>query len=377
MKRARILLVDRHLEMREALVELLEANGYSVTACGSALEALGCLRRGGYDLLVFDDSVPAEGGVDLAAAARDFDQELPVIRLCSDATASVDGADTLLKPFRAEEFLRLVRRGLEIGRLLEGYRELSSKLRQAQEELEALRKELVEAQRLAVVGELGAGGAHELKNLLGIINLSAHYLRTRVEDRDEKALKHLDTIEREVARCNRILMNILSVARPPSHSCEPCDLAAECEEVLGVFEHRIALRGVRIERRYEEGTPPALVDAGELKHVVINLVLNALDAMPEGGELRIEVAPAGERVRLAVLDTGTGIPPDHLEHVFEPFYTTKGRPYGTGLGLCVCRRIVEQAGGTIEVANRPEGGTVVTVLLEAAGRRETSPPQSS
>jgi len=364
--------------MRDALVSLLEANGYSVTACGGALEALSCLRRGGYSLLLFDDAVPAEGGVELASTARDLYEDLPIVRLsASEEAASLNGTDVLHKPFRGEELLRLIRRGVEIGKLLESYKELSRRLESAQRELDLLQGQLVQAQRLAAVGELGAGGAHELKNLLGIINLSAHYLRTRVGEGDEKAVKHLDTIEREVGRCNRILMNILSVAKPPTTVSEPCDLAAACDEVLGIFEHKIMLRDVRLERRYEEGTPPALVDSGELKHVVINLVLNALDAMPDGGELRVEVGPADGWVRFAVSDTGVGIPAECLPHIFEPFYTTKEASCGTGLGLSVCRRIVERAGGRIEVANQPERGTIVTVLFRTAGRREERPPQSS
>lgn len=229
----------------------------------------------------------------------------------------------------------------------------------------AAQKTRLQEQRMAVVGKLAAGLAHELNNPLGAIVLFAQDALGSVPGEHPLAL-HLGTVLRNAKLCKKIVKDLLEYARqrPPERRCMA--IAELVDDVLRTLEQRAAAAGVTLERRIEPGAPATIHgDPDQLLQVLVNLGLNGIEAMAAGGKLTLRVAPApGGRLRVDVIDTGPGIPAPELERIFTEFHTTK--PEGTGLGLTVARDLTQAHGGTLEVASTPGAGATFTVLLPAA-----------
>lgn len=255
--------------------------------------------------------------------------------------------------------------------LLEEKQELRARLAElerATAELGAAQQSLVRSEKLASVGRLAAGIAHEIGNPLSAIS----GLVELVESGDlapEEQREFLGRVRKETERINRIIRDLLDFARsePTAHEADAtCDLVEVVEDAVRLVGPQADLRQVTLERRFEEDVPRAAGSAARLAQVVLNLLLNAADAIGGEGTIRLEVSRDGEWVALVVQDTGPGIPAAILEDIFEPFVTTKPPGEGTGLGLAVCQTLVEQLGGTIEAENAEEGGARFTVRLPAA-----------
>ncbi|TLM65709.1 MAG: HAMP domain-containing protein [Deltaproteobacteria bacterium] len=270
----------------------------------------------------------------------------------------------------AEEFNvmteRLRDREAEIGTL---NRTLEEKVARRTAELEekgklllAAERELAQAERLAEVGLLAAGVAHEINNPLAIIRGNAELLQMSLPETAEQQ-EEIDVILRQTTRVERIVGQLRSFSRSQGSRPGPVDPARLLDDILEQIGHQQALDGVVVERRYQ----PALTlhaDGEQLRQVCTNLILNALQAMAGRGTLTLETAAdeTGACGRIRVLDTGPGLPPDAADRLFTPFYTTK--PQGTGLGLSVSYGIVREHGGQIEAANRTgSSGAVFTVTL--------------
>ncbi|HEX2188888.1 MAG TPA: ATP-binding protein [Longimicrobiaceae bacterium] len=220
-------------------------------------------------------------------------------------------------------------------------------------------KRMYRAERLATAGELAAGAAHEIRNPLAAIRSAIQYLRGDYAEGSDRA-SLVDDLLSEVDRIDGIVEGLLSFARPPVSLPEPVELPELLGQSVGLVAARA--RGQRVSVALD--VPPVLslhADPNQLKQVLLNVFLNALQAMPDGGELRVSAAPRGRAVELRVADTGPGIAPEHLDRVFDPFFTT--RPEGTGLGLSICYGIVERHGGEMEVRSEPGSGTEVVVRL--------------
>lgn len=233
-------------------------------------------------------------------------------------------------------------------------------------ETETLRQQLLQAQRLSSVGELASSIAHEFNNILTTIINSAK-LGMRNADPAEKQLA-FERVIKAGQRAALIAGGMLGFARKSGTHRQKCDIARLVEEVLILTEKDLTKHRVQVENRFLS-RPTAWVVPGQIEQILVNLVINARQAMPNGGRLKIEVRehPPGEMVEIKVADTGVGIPPERLRLIFEPFYTTKqpdeyGRG-GTGLGLSVCRQIIEQHHGRIRVESVVGKGSVFTVKL--------------
>lgn len=246
-------------------------------------------------------------------------------------------------------------------------RQIESRVAYVIERLHQSRREVERAEQLAMVGQLAAGLAHELRNSLMPVKL---LLGSAVEDRRPLPLEELAVMAREVNRLEIAVNRLLEFAKPESPEKRLFDLRT----LISESQQLIAGRAVSQEVELLSNLPPApvLIDADkeQLRQVLLNLLLNSLDAMPTGGELCVAVAPpragdAGpsEAVQLTVTDTGCGISPQVASRLFQPFVTSKGT--GTGLGLSICKRIVEAHGGAIAVTNRPQGGAAVEIHLPA------------
>ncbi len=225
------------------------------------------------------------------------------------------------------------------------------------------------ADRLAAVGQLAAGIAHEVSNPLTIIRSTMQYLEGSAEDTAARELI-VDLID-EVDRIDQIVGNLLSLARPSHFQPEEVDLADLVRDTLRLIDAQARQQSVRLERRLE---PPINLraDAAQLRQLLLNLVLNALQAMPEGGRVTVsarreplkQLSPPTRdraRIRLEIADDGPGIPAGKIRSVFDPFFTTKSE--GTGLGLAICHAIVQRHEGEIEIDSTVGQGTTVSVVL--------------
>jgi signal transduction histidine kinase len=258
--------------------------------------------------------------------------------------------------------------------LLRAHETLEERVRERSEALARSEKQMAQADRLAAIGELSAGVAHELNNPLGVI-LGYTQLLLREEPPDGQRRKDLETIEKHVQNCKAVVEDLLSFSRGACRSRNHFDVNALVESVLGFLRNRSGVGGLKIETDYGSQIPELWVDEKKIKQVLVNLLLNARDAMGEGGTLRLatEHDVAGRRVLIRVADDGHGIAPRHLSRIFDPFFTTKPTGEGTGLGLAVSYGIVKHHGGDIRVDSRPGEGTEFRVILpvetrEADGR---------
>jgi len=234
-----------------------------------------------------------------------------------------------------------------------------------------LEQQLVLSDKLASLGTLVAGIAHEINNPLGII---AGYSEALLDRAHEPALanvlgfedfpEYLRTIHSEIFRCKGILKSLLEFARPSGGTFREIDINEIIKEVLLLLQHRTTRLKHTIELSLNRDLPKIHADAGSLRQLLMNLLLNAIYFTPEGGSISITTGPdAAGRVRLTVRDTGAGIPQELLGKVFDPFFTTKPVGEGTGLGLTISHRIVEEHRGTIEAESQPGKGTAFIITL--------------
>lgn len=236
-------------------------------------------------------------------------------------------------------------------------------------EADQLRQQLLQAQKLSSVGALASSVAHEFNNILTtIINYARLALRNPA---DEAArTQALEKILKGGQRAATVINSMLGFARNTSTLRQPTDLITLVEEVLILTDKDLSKHRIQVEKKYH-GRPQASVVPAQIEQVLLNLLINARQAMPRGGHLRIEVRdnPRTQMVELRVADTGVGIPPEQLRLIFEPFYTTKEPDAhghgGTGLGLSVCRQIIEQHQGRIRVESLVGKGSTFTVKLPA------------
>jgi signal transduction histidine kinase/HAMP domain-containing protein len=242
-----------------------------------------------------------------------------------------------------------------------------------------LEASLVHSERLASLGLLASGVSHEINNPLGVIAMSVDGLRRRLRSEPgiaAEAVRALDPvlqrISGEVQRGRAITNRLLKVARPQRHARSLVDVNLVVEDILAVLSHDIGRAAITTRLELEGELPPLLGDESRLGQVVMNVMLNAIQAMDGGGgTLRVATAAQDGLIRIEVEDTGCGIPAHLLKQVFEPFFTTKPVGRGTGLGLFIAHRLVSEMGGTIQIRSRPEQGTLLIVRLprsEARGR---------
>lgn len=249
------------------------------------------------------------------------------------------------------------------------YRELAERLAETNHRLEQAQAEARRSERLAALGQLSAGLAHEIRNPLGVIKGSAEMLTQKLQASDELSRELAGYISTEVNRLSALVTEFLDFARPLHAQPHPADLVALLDRVLQVIAGRFAgKQPVQIERHYASGLPLVPLDESLCEQAFLNLVQNAYEAMQEqghGGTLRVEVIlatqNAHEGVELRLTDTGPGVPEELREEIFNPFVTTKKT--GVGLGLSIVSKIIDGHHGTIHVENAPAGGAVFTLFF--------------
>ena len=362
----RVLVVDDNADMRDYLVRLLGAE-FTVITAADGMEALGILQEDKPDLVLSDVMMPRLDGFGLLAALRQDPvlRDVPVVLLSARAgeEASVEGLDVgaddyLVKPFSARELIARVKSNLTMARLR---REVASAHH--------------DAERMRALGQLTSGVAHDFNNLLMVLRGAVHLVGRRTDDPGLRSV--LGHATEAIERGALMTRQLLSFSRRQRLDPQPVDLNGLLAELAPVLD-RAFPENIRVELTLDD-VPAVLLDRSELDAALLNLAVNARDAMPDGGLLRFEtrladagagVAAAphggGRFVRVRVVDSGSGMPPEVAKRAFEPFFTTKPVGKGTGLGLSQVYGFASQSGGRVSIESRTGEGTTVTLYLPVA-----------
>jgi PAS domain S-box-containing protein len=281
-------------------------------------------------------------------------------------------ANISFSPFfhRGDFFLLLVVRDVTSRRVQEGrIREEEERYHKLLAERNHLENQLNRSNKLASLGELAAGIAHEINNPLGIILGFAQDVLEELPA-DSPLVDSLKIIEQETSRSVEVVKTLLDFARLRPPQISDNDLVQLLKDSLSLLMPKIKQNKITVKKELARGLPPAKIDPQLIQQVFLNVLINAIQAMPSGGELYLDLEMAAEkksdsrhpRLQVTVRDNGQGIAPEHLDRIFDPFFTTKGSK-GTGLGLSICQRILEDHCGRMEVRSRVGKGTMCTILL--------------
>lgn len=272
----------------------------------------------------------------------------------------------------------------EIKHLLELEKQKALELKEAYEKQQELQDALIQAEKINAIGRLASGVAHEVKNPLGIIKQSAEYLEGKLVPTEKNAPQALRMIRDNIERADNIIRVLLDFSRVTKLEKKPEDINSILENSLILIEHKASNSKITINRQMGKDLPKVLVDKSKMEQVFINLLFNAIQAMPEGGDLFLRTyqlwldkpknymgvssearfEPGDNVAVVEIEDTGIGISPENLKKVFEPFFTTKEPGQGTGLGLSITTNILNMHGGCIEMESQEGKGTKVTVSLK-------------
>lgn len=256
------------------------------------------------------------------------------------------------------------RRNDEIGDLGRNFNHMVAQLRESREEIQRLhRTQMSRAEHLATLGELAAGLAHEIRNpLAGIAGVIEIVGRDLPATSPARAV--VKEVREEIAQIDRILTDLLQTARPHPPEVRRSDLNTTVEHAVMLARQQALSKPIKIELKKDPTLPEVEHDSGQIHQVLLNLLLNAIQAIDGAGTISVELESHGDSAAILIRDTGRGIRAEHLPYIFRPFYTTKGN--GTGLGLSLARRIVEEHHGSIEVTSVAGQGSQFVVLLPLA-----------
>ncbi len=365
----RIVLVDDEAAFRDTIARRLGKRNIEVLQAASGTECLEIMGTESPDVVVSDVKMPGMDGMELLKILKEKYPDVEVILLTghactADGVAGIkDGAfDYLCKPVEFEHLLS------KIGQACEQVR-LRKEKREEQEFKEKMAQQMIVTERLAALGTLATGVAHEINNPLAVIRESAGWMSMIVAkepDMPRKAdiEKALDKIEKGVERAKRITHQLLGFVQKKDSALASVDLAELAEETVRLTAREAANKDVEIiEEIVENADTVVYSDPYQLRQVLLNLVSNAISAAQAEGKVTIRIQGEKNLVRISVEDDGEGIPPENIKKIFEPFFTTKAPGKGTGLGLFVSRGIAERLGGKLKVESSVGQGAVFTVEL--------------
>ena len=389
-----LLVIDDNADQATITRRVLDANAYMIDTASNALEGLKKLLAYTYDVVVCDYRLPGMNGVELLKQMKAHGRDVPFIIVTAAGNERVaveamqEGAyDYLVKDVAYEVLLPgTIQRTIDRHREKQERKQAQAALRVAYDRLRETQAHLVQSEKLAALGQFAAGVAHEVKNPLHVIAVAAHLL-TANDERPSGEL--LTDIQEAVKRADKIIRSLLEFSKPASLQLKPEDVNRILEESLAPLSQQLSLQRIAVRRELEEAPPLVMLDREQMQQVCANVILNAVQAMPQGGELVIRTyvkslvqrghgvghrasdrfIPGQRAMVCEIEDTGIGIPAASLSQVFDPFFTTKAPAGGTGLGLSITKTIVEAHGGLIEIRSQEGDGTAVVItlpLVEAA-----------
>ena len=243
--------------------------------------------------------------------------------------------------------------------------ELRKRVEHASEQLNEVQQKLVMSEKMAVMGQLAAGIAHELRNPLNTINVAVHYLQKVLKSDDHpNVADHFKIIKQEIQRAQKIIDNLLDFSKKSSAEKALVDVNAVLEQTLAIVKKELEINDIVV-KKVLASIEPCWANPDELKQVFLNLILNAKDAMPEGGTLTVSTSMKNGQINIKFRDTGIGIPPEHLNKIFDPFFTTSQNDKNIGIGLSIVHSAVERNNGSIKVESIKGRGTTFSILLPA------------
>ncbi len=366
-----VLLVDDEEGFRQAIARRLDRRGLAVRQAEGGEGALAILAESAVDVVVSDVRMPGMDGLELLDRIKQGYPEIEVILLTGHACAD-DGVagiksgafDYLCKPIEIDHLTEKIRQARDkIQRREEKRREAEYRRR--------MEEQMIATERLASLGTLATGVAHEINNPLAIIKEAAGWMTLILNKPEmEGAPRRADLqnaagkIEDAVERARRITHQLLGMVRK-SEGADMTDVSLDAllAESIALIYKEALNRDIEITRWVDEAVRSIHTDPYQLRQVFINLITNAVHAVGKNGRVIVTAQPEGDRVAITVKDTGEGIPKEHLERIFEPFFSTKAPGKGTGLGLFVTRNIVEKLGGRISVESRVGQGAAFIIEL--------------
>ena len=377
-RRYPILFVDDEEENLE-IFRIHFRDTFTIRTAGTAEEGLSVLEQEFVALVLSDQRMPGMTGMEFLREARRRHPEVVTMLITAysdlDVLAESAGGGELygyiLKPWEPKDLKMALKRGLE------HYYLLSERDRLHREQIETLKK-MARANKLSAVGTLAAGIAHEIRNPLVSIQTFLELVPQKLAalpladpgglDREYWETFHSLSLG-EIQRIRRLISELVNLARSPSPpDFQEVDLAEVVAPMVELTRKEADKKGVAIRAGVAPGLPRVRMDRGKIKQALLNLILNALQAVDSGGHVEVEARPGRTAmVEIVVRDQGKGIPPEIQEQVFDPFFTTREAGEGVGLGLTVCHQIVEEHGGEIAIHSEPGRGTEVRLILPVTG----------
>jgi len=372
-KVVRVLLVDDENDYRNAIARRLERRDMIVSQAPDGTACLEYLGGNEADVVVLDMKMPGMSGIETFKAINKYYPGLKVIFLTGNAavTEGVEGVkagafDYLSKPVEIDHLTSKIRQAWELKRL-EAARERDKIFRRR------LEKRMMHTHRLASLGTMSTGIAHEINNPLAIIKESIGFMRMVIEDsgqipEKEMLFKGLEKIEKSVDRARRITHQLLGYVRKHGHDLTPVDIRQLTEDTVALIKQKTIVKKVSVQWDTEpEHQMLMYTDPFQVRQVLINLLENAVDAVDTNGQIRLALYRKEQSVCLEVRDNGSGISPENMEKIFDPFFTTKPNvsenESGTGLGLFVVHKIMTGLSGSIRLESEPGQGATFTICL--------------
>ncbi len=384
----RILVVDDETLILDLAEMLLTTRGYEVITAQSGEECLKLVEQEKPPLVLLDYMMPGMDGMTTLQEMRKGFPDTYVIMLTGKGNEQIavevmkaGAADYILKPFSNQDLIDRIENVLRIRRIeihnrelrvererlqseIESWnRELERRVQEKSFELEQAHAEILQAEKLASLGHLVAGLAHEIRNPLNAISLFGQMLKPALAHDAEK-VGYVDRLLSEVDRVDNILVKLLASSSRSRGTSQPVSLRQVIEGVLANFSEQLEAHDVGLDKSLERGLPMITADPAEIESIFTNLFTNALYEMRKGGRLGVRLARKQELIHIEVSDTGQGIPPENLSKIFDPFFTTKTK--GTGFGLSVVLRIVKTYHGHIKAQSELGQGTVFQIEFPVA-----------
>lgn len=365
-KSINVLLIEDSDEDAKLIKSTLQYGGYnaSCTVVDNPEKLKSTLPLKKWDLVISDFAMPRFNGVDAWKIFRQTDTDTPFIILSGSTGEDIAveaikmGVNDYILKSNMPRLVPAIDRELREA-------ELRSQSRKSEEEKQKMQAQLMQSSKLAALGQMAAGIAHELNNPLTIIMGNAQFLKVKKDVSED--LKGIFTeIDNASQRCKKIIADLLEFSRLNETDMDKCSINDIIDNVLRLVSYQSEFKAIEVKKDFSNTLPPVLINISRIEQVFINIATNAAHAMPKGGSLTITTAynEAAKTVEASFSDTGEGIPPEVLPDVFDPFFTTKKK--GTGLGLSISNKIIQLHEGKITVNSPGRGkGSIFTVILPA------------